>query len=99
MGNEAVPPEESDAFDLDNAEGLAGVGEMIEEENEVYAVNQSSRSRGRCFDCGSLTHFQNSPKCQEKGARKFHPSSTPNNNLKKLTYQTPGDNKSANQVI
>ena len=97
--NEAVPPEESDASDLDNAEGLAGVGEMIEEENEVYAVNQSSRSRGRCFDCGSLTHFQNSPKCQEKGARKFHPSSTPNNNLKKLTYQTPGDNKSANQVI
>ena len=97
--NEAVPPEEGDAFDLDNAEGLAGVGEMIEEENEVYAVNQSGRSRGRCFDCGSLTHFQNSPKCQEKGARKFHPASTPNSNLKKLTYQTPGDNKSANQVI
>ena len=95
--NEATS-EECDPFDMDGAEGLTGIGETVVENEDVYAVNTNNR-RGRCFDCGSYTHFQNSPKCNEKGARKYAPPSTANNNFKKITYQPSGDPKSTNQVI
>ena len=96
--NEAMP-EEYDPLDMDNAEGLTGIGEAMVENGDVYAVNPNNRNRGRCFDCGSLDHFQNSPKCNEKGARKYAPPSSANNKFKKIAYHPQGDSKSTNQVI
>ena len=75
----------------DRDAGLVGVRESVDLEEEVNALS-NHKSRGRCYDCGSYEHFQNSSKCTEKGARKF----APNNSFKKLTFQ--GDNKSTNQL-
>ena len=82
----------SDAADM----GLAGVEELNVAEGDVNAMKEYSRTRGKCFDCGSLTHYQNSPKCNEKGARKFAPSSPA---FKKLTYQPEGEKTGSNAFL
>ena len=82
----------NDAADI----GLAGVEELNAADGDINAMKEYSRSRGKCFDCGSLTHYQNSPKCNEKGARKFAPS-TPA--FKKLTYQPEGEKTGSNAFL
>ena len=47
-------------------------GQVHAVEEEVHALNVPNRTR-RCWDCGSLKHFQNSPKCPSPGAGKFRP--------------------------
>ena len=82
----------SDAADM----GLAGVEELNAVDGDVNAMKEYSKTRGKCFDCGSLTHYQNSPKCNEKGARKFAPS-TPA--FKKLTYQPENEKTGSNAFL
>ena len=91
-------PENADAPDMDDTIGLTGIEEAVIGDEGVYAVNQNNR--GRCFDCGSFSHYQNSPHCNEKGARKYATTANPasNSKMKKITYQPTGDNKTTNQV-
>ena len=35
---------------------------------------RGGKPRGKCWDCGSLEHFRNSPKCNSNGAGKFLPT-------------------------